>query len=85
MIEAYEDKLDGEKAAYLQLKKDKEQVIADFAEVRRQHEEDQDQEIEVTKTRYDIFSLCIKTTSIKSWNNIMYTLLSIVGEIILLK
>lgn len=66
MIEAYEDKLDGEKAAYLQLKKDKEQVIADFAEVRRQHEEDQDQEIEVTKTRYDIFSLCIKITSIKS-------------------
>lgn len=51
MIEAYEDKLDGEKAAFLQLKKDKEQVIADFAEVRRQHEEDQDQEIEVTKTR----------------------------------
>jgi len=59
MIEAYEDKLDGEKAAYLQLKKDKEQVIADFAEVRRQHEEDQDQEIEVTKSRYYIifFSL----------------------------
>lgn len=54
MIEAYEDKLDGEKAAFLQLKKDKEQVIADFAEVRRQHEEDQDQEIEVTKSRYYI-------------------------------
>lgn len=61
LIEAYEAKLDGEKEAYQQLKKDKEQSYLDFAEVRRQHEFDQDQELEEIKARQYIIpkEVCI--------------------------
>ncbi|KAG0554261.1 hypothetical protein KC19_12G077500 [Ceratodon purpureus] len=73
LIEAYEDKLDGEKAAYQQLKEDKEQAYRDFEEVRRQHEEDQDQELEDTKLSYEIMLSSEKDTllRIKGENGIM--------------
>jgi hypothetical protein len=54
-MEAYEEKLDDEKIMINQLKLEEEQALKDFSEIRRQHEEDQDKEIEDTKAKYSIW------------------------------
>lgn len=55
LTEAYEEKLDDEKITINQLKLEEEQALKDFSEIRRQHEEDQDKEIEDTKAKYSIW------------------------------
>jgi hypothetical protein len=47
--------LDDEKITINQLKLEEEQALKDFSEIRRQHEEDQDKEIEDTKAKYSIW------------------------------
>ncbi len=46
--------MDDEKITINQLKLEEEQALKDFSEIRRQHEEDQDKEIEDTKAKYSI-------------------------------
>ncbi len=59
-MEAYEEKLDDEKITINQLKLEEEQALKDFSEIRRQHEEDQDKEIEDTKAKYSIWIIQVQ-------------------------